>query len=282
MGTLQTLISAEDMAAFRNEFQQATVAFVPTMGALHEGHLTLCDLARQHADQVIVSIFVNPLQFGPGEDFGKYPRALRKDIQLLSERGVDAVFIPTVATVYPQNFQTRILNLEMANDLCGASRPGHFEGVLTVVVRLLNLVRPQCAVFGKKDYQQLKLIQQTVADLAMPIQVIGADLIRESDGLAMSSRNAYLDDEQRQQAVGIHLALVAADQVFQSGERRVEALQKSFMDVALEHGVEMEYCEIRCKESLRKFDGDVDAAAIMLVAGRIGKTRLIDNKELLV
>ena len=278
--SLQALIGIDEIAAFRTELNGARLAFVPTMGALHEGHLSLCDIARQHADVVLVSIFVNPLQFGPSEDFGKYPRGLKKDIELLRSRGVDAVFTPTVATIYPENFQTRVLNLEMANDLCGASRPGHFEGVLTVVVRLLNLVRPEVAVFGKKDYQQWRLIEQTVGDLAMPVKVIGADIVREPDGLAMSSRNSYLKDEQRQQAAGIYRALLAVDEKFKGGVKSIAELQEEFVRISVEAGIEPEYCEIRQQKTLQLFEGDVDAPAVVLVAGRVGETRLIDNKEL--
>jgi pantoate--beta-alanine ligase len=191
MTTPMTLISLSELTDVRNGWERegAKVVFVPTMGALHEGHMQLVRVARQHGSRVIVSIFVNPTQFGPNEDFAKYPRTLAADLELLAKEKVDAVFLPNAMSMYPDGFQTYVINKTMAKGLCGAVRPGHFEGVLTVVLKLFNLVRPHTAIFGKKDYQQWRLIERMVKDLHLPVMVLGQDTVRESDGLAMSSRN---------------------------------------------------------------------------------------------
>ncbi len=281
--TTRTLIGLEELQQFRAACKNDMVGFVPTMGALHDGHLSLVKLARKHAQKVIVSIFVNPLQFGPKEDFSKYPRMLKADVERLASVGVDAVFAPNVADMYPSDFQTRVLNVEMAADLCGASRPGHFEGVLTVVCRLLSLVAPHVAVFGKKDYQQYRLIQQMASDLALPVQILGGEIVRDPDGLAMSSRNAYLSAEERQQALALSKGLQAAATLFRDGERQPEVLLNScYQAISSETGIQPEYCELRDQKYLRAFAEEVDAPAVLLVAARVGSTRLIDNMELTV
>lgn len=251
------------------------------MGALHEGHLSLVALARQRADRVIASIFVNPLQFGPAEDFSRYPRTLKADLELLSTLEVEAVFVPNAATMYPEGFQTHVYNNDMAKDLCGASRKGHFEGVLTVVLKLFNLVRPHLAIFGKKDYQQWRLIERMVKDLALPLEVLGAETLRDPDGLAMSSRNRYLSDTERPLATRLFQGLTAAADAYKAGRRLPRELLDAFHNVAGGvPGIELEYAELRRRETLKPFQDKVDGPAVMLVAARVGTTRLIDNVEI--
>lgn len=251
------------------------------MGALHEGHLSLALAARTLADRVVVSVFVNPLQFGPSEDFSRYPRTLKADLDLLVPIGVDAVFVPNAAMMYPEGFQTTLHNSGMADDLDGRVRKGHFDGVLTVVLKLFNLVQPDVALFGKKDYQQWRLIERMVADLNLPVEVRGAETMREPDGLAMSSRNRYLSDTERPIAVRLSMGLKAARDLFKGGERSPAALIQAFDKVAGHtQGLALEYCEVRRQADLAPFDAKVDVPAVMLVAAKVGTTRLIDNMEM--
>lgn len=281
---IKTVISMEELTALRREWHQddKTVAFVPTMGALHDGHLGLVLKAKALADFVIVSIFVNPTQFGPNEDFERYPRSLKDDVAKLEIVGADGVFLPNTATIYPQPFQTFVYNKVLEDQLCGAFRPGHFEGVLTVVMKLLNMVQPNLAIFGKKDYQQWRLIETMVRDLNIPVKIIGSDTHREVDGLAMSSRNRYLDAEQRVKAAVLFRGLSAAKHAYDAGERAVPKLISACAElVEAVSDIKIEYVEIRAQIGLLPFaEGNIDSPAVLMLAIRLGDVRLIDNMEL--
>jgi pantoate--beta-alanine ligase len=256
------------------------IGFIPTMGALHAGHLSLVAAAQKTCSRTMVSIFVNPTQFGPGEDFSQYPRTFAQDRTLLEEIGCDAIFLPAKETIYPAGGETFVGVGSLDSMLCGASRPGHFQGVATVVTILFNLVRPHRAYFGVKDYQQFTLITQMVRDLAMPVEVIGVPIVREQDGLALSSRNRYLTAEERQQAPALYRALSAAQDLYRSGERDGSRLEGVARQVLAESGLDrVEYVEVRHAESLVKC-GPITVDPVMLIAARVGKTRLIDNMVL--
>ena len=257
-----------------------TIGFVPTMGYLHEGHLSLVDVARRRADLVVLSIYVNPTQFSAGEDLAEYPRDLRRDLELAGRRGVDVVFVPADQEMYPEP-QTIWVEPppELAGRLCGASRPTHFRGVLTVVAKLFGMVQPDLAVFGRKDYQQAVLIQRMVRELGLPIRIELAPIVRESDGIAMSSRNAYLDGEARSAARGLSQALRAVRQAFGSGERSVEQLCEVARERMEAAGVSVDYVEIVDPEDLSPVT-DAEPGSVCAVAGWVGATRLIDNATL--
>jgi len=262
-----------------------TVALVPTMGALHEGHLTLVREARKQADHVVVSIFVNPLQFGANEDLDKYPRQLERDCALLEAEGVDLVWAPTVEAMYPQGFATNISVTGVSDGLCGASRPGHFDGVATVVCKLFHQVLPDVALFGEKDWQQLAVIRRMARDLDLTSPnadaVLGVATVREEDGLAMSSRNAYLTAEQRLQAVTLPMAMKVAIAGIRNGEP-VAACIGHLKDALLAGGFSsVDYAELRDADSLAPLDSRGTAPMRLLVAARIGTTRLIDNMAVL-
>ncbi len=251
--------------------------FVPTMGALHEGHLSLIRQARTDNDLVIVSIFVNPTQFGAGEDLDKYPRPLERDLDLCEAQGADIVFTPQPQDIYPSGYQTYVDPGSLAEGLCGASRPGHFRGVATVVLKLLNITVPTRAYFGMKDYQQLRIIQRMVEDLDMPTQIVPMPTVREKDGLAMSSRNAYLSAEERVAAPVLIRALRHAAQIWAHGQRDVETLKKAALEViATEPLVRVDYVQALDPVTLRP---ELGPGTGLLLAGAIfiGKTRLIDN-----
>lgn len=280
--SLQTVVASSELVALRKSWQieGKRIAFIPTMGALHEGHLSLVRRGKELADKVIVSIFVNPTQFGPNEDFAKYPRTLQKDIDLLTELGVDIVFAPNAADIYPIGYQTFISNESMANALCGANRPGHFSGVLTVVNRLFHLVSPDVAIFGKKDYQQLKIIESMVRDFGFDLKIEGFDIVRESDGLAMSSRNVRLSSDERLQASQLYAALQKIQSAFEGGERnpsKLIAVAETCIDSKV---FSIDYIEIRDQEYLELFDEHIDKSAVCFIAARLGDVRLIDNMEL--
>jgi pantoate--beta-alanine ligase len=249
-----------------------TVALVPTMGALHTGHLELVRQAKLTGAVVVVSIFVNPLQFGKGEDLDAYPRTLDADLELLREAGVELAFVPTVSAMYPQGPRTTIHPGPLGSELEGASRPGHFAGMLTVVAKLFNIVGPNTAFFGEKDYQQLTLIRQMVADLNLDIRILGVPTVREQDGLALSSRNRYLDPEQREIATTLSAALVAGAHAAAGG---AEAILSTARDVLVQSPqIEVDYLEVRGADlgpAPERGDGR------LLVAARLGSTRLIDN-----
>jgi pantoate--beta-alanine ligase len=257
-----------------------TVAFVPTMGALHEGHLSLVKLARGVADVVIMSIFVNPLQFGPNEDYARYPRTLDADLAKAEAAGVDIVFTPSVAEIYPAGRQISLNAGAIGSVLEGAARPGHFDGVLTVVLKLLNIVRPDIAVFGRKDAQQLACIRRMVLDLNLDTDIVGAPIVREPDGLAMSSRNRFLSPAERASALSLHAALRAAELETTPAEalaaaERVLAKPVSTGEIALD------YVIIANSATMAAVPPDHRGPALAMVAATVGTTRLIDNTELI-
>lgn len=274
-----TLITAEDLRIWREQSRPQRLGFVPTMGALHEGHGSLIEAIREKCDQVIVSIFVNPLQFGPSEDFEKYPRTFKADLELLKKYKVKAVYVPNVVTMYANHFQTFISNNRMSQCLCGLSRPGHFDGVLTVVMKLFNLVKPDIVAFGKKDYQQWRLISRMVKDLDLEIEIVGCETRRELDGLAMSSRNRYLSADEREVASKISKGLFAAKKKYDSGERSTSKLLAQADENIKDTRISVEYLEIRERENLESVSEELRDPAVMLVAARLGQTRLIDNIE---
>ncbi|MBF0588810.1 MAG: pantoate--beta-alanine ligase [Magnetococcales bacterium] len=256
------------------------VGFVPTMGALHAGHLSLVREARKQCRRTIVSIFVNPTQFGPGEDFGHYPRTFEADRDLLEKAGCDAIFLPEVETIYPPGGQTVVAVEPLGSQLCGAARPGHFQGVATVVMILFNLVRPQVAYFGLKDYQQYTLIRQMVRDLAMPLEVVGVPTVRERDGLALSSRNRYLTEAERLQASALFRAMNRAQDHYRKGESDPRQLEQSAREVLLESGIDrIDYVAVREAETLQEREC-IETPPVILIAVRVGKARLIDNMVL--
>lgn len=251
------------------------------MGALHEGHLSLVKKAKENADVVIVSIFVNPTQFGPTEDFAKYPRTLANDLRLLEALDVDYVFAPTANEMYPGEFQTWVNNDDVSKQLCGLSRPSHFRGVCTIVLKLFNIIQPDFAIFGKKDYQQLSVLKTMARDLNLPVKIFGAEIVRNPDGLALSSRNKYLSDENRQTALLIYQSLHLVKEKFAKGERNVEELRNIFVEnIQPNELIELEYCEIRSQDFLSEFEDAIIAPSVMLVAVRLAGVRLIDNFEL--
>ena len=259
------------------------VGFVPTMGNLHAGHYSLVRLARAHADRVVASIFVNPTQFGPGEDYERYPRTPDADVAGLQAAGCDLAWMPAVDAMYPLGTAraVRVHVPGITDVLDGAHRPGHFDGVCTVVARLFNQVRPDVAVFGRKDYQQLAVIRHMVRDLAFPIEVLGADIVREDDGLARSSRNQYLSEEERAKAPAIHRALLAMRNAVQGGQGWREAESAAASQLQAE-GFEVDYAVVRtpllAEPPGAGAPGD-DGQRVALVAARLGRTRLIDNLE---
>jgi pantoate--beta-alanine ligase len=253
------------------------VGLVPTMGYLHEGHLRLVDEARRRAEAVVMSIFVNPLQFGPAEDLARYPRDLPRDRALAKTRGVDALFVPTEAVMYPPGSEIRVVPGPTAERWEGAARPGHFTGVLTVVAKLFHLVEPDVACFGRKDIQQATLVRQMVRDLDWPLDIAVVPTVREPDGLALSSRNAYLDADDRRRAVVLSGALGAAHESFLSGERRADALIALMRRVlSSEPTVSLEYLAVAEPSTLASVN-TVDEATVVALAARLGRTRLIDN-----
>ena len=256
------------------------VAFVPTMGNLHAGHISLIELARRHGDRFVASIFVNPMQFGPNEDFAHYPRTPSRDADMLAAAGCDLMFMPDVGEMYGagSTAPTRVEVPGISTTLCGEFRPGHFEGVATVVAKLFNIVQPDVAVFGEKDFQQLVVIRRMAADLCFPIAIIGAPTVREPDGLAMSSRNQYLDAQERAMAPAIHAALRTATGVIAAGATDYAAIELEGAAGLVARGFRVDYFAVR-----RRIDLSVPAAAdrelVVLAAARLGKARLIDNLQ---
>ena len=255
------------------------IVLVPTMGYLHKGHATLMKRGHRYGDIIVVSIFVNPIQFGPSEDLAKYPRDFQRDSSICEQEGVHYIFYPDAGTMYPEGFQTIIKVSNLEKGLCGDCRPGHFEGVATVVTKLFNIVKPHVAIFGEKDYQQLAVIKRMAVDLDMGIKIIGVPTVREPDGLAMSSRNVYLSAEERTIALILPRALREAARLFKAGERRTGILAGAALKVLNEtQGLSVEYIEVR--------GGDLSVVptlekdGVILAAIRVGKTRLIDNLEL--
>ena len=255
-----------------------TIGFVPTMGALHEGHLSLIHEARALCDTVVVSIFVNPTQFGPAEDFNSYPRDLTRDTSLMAEYNVDYVFAPTVEEIYPPGFSTYVTVEGLSDQLEGASRPGHFRGVSTVVAILLNIIKPDFVFFGQKDAQQAVLIKQMVRDLALPAEVVVVPIVREESGLAMSSRNGYLNSEERKSAAVLHQALSKARGAYDEGDhsatRLIELVRSTIEQEPL---ARVDYVSVNDADTFEKLDKIDERPALLSLAAFIGKTRLIDN-----
>ena len=257
-----------------------TVAFVPTMGALHAGHLALVADAARRCDHVVVSVFVNPTQFGPEEDFEAYPRRLEDDAEACEKAGVALLYTPTEEVMYPPGFSTFVQEELLAQPLCGRGRPGHFRGVCTVVTKLLNQVGPDVAIFGQKDAQQALVIRRVVRDLDQPVEVVVHPIVREEDGLALSSRNRYLSKAERQQALALRKSLDAIEAAFRGGVREAEALAAAGEDVLRDaEGVQLEYLEVLSSETLTPVVR-VDRVALVAVAAKVGPARLIDNTVL--
>ena len=259
------------------------VALVPTMGNLHDGHLSLINLAREHAERIVVSIFVNPTQFEPGADFENYPRTLATDKRKLKRASADVLFVPEVETMYPFGIEgaTIVSVPKYREDLCGAFRPGHFDGVTSVVARLFGLVMPDVAVFGEKDYQQQLLIRRMVEDLHGTIRIVTAPTVREDDGLAWSSRNQYLTEAERKSAPALYRALQQVALALESGNRAYAELERTAMTALKDAGFSPEYVSIRRTENLDPPDRDTDEL-VVLAAARLGKARLIDNVKVAV
>lgn len=258
-------------------------ALVPTMGFFHEGHLSLMREAGRQADKVIVTLFVNPTQFGPGEDLERYPRDLERDISLAEDSGADFLFTPLADSMYSLNHQTWIDVEKISQGLCGKSRPGHFRGVATVVAKLLNIVRPEIALFGKKDFQQLQIIKQMVKDLNMQVKIIGCPIVREPDGLAMSSRNKYLSGEERKTATVLFNALLMAEDMVKAGNCTVNDLKKSVTEYVLSYdNTKIDYIFIGEPDTLEPLSSEIQSEILLAMAVYIGNTRLLDNTLLKV
>ena len=256
------------------------IVLVPTMGFLHEGHLCLVRDARSRGDQVVVSIFVNPTQFGPGEDFAAYPRNFERDRRLLEAEGVDVLFHPSVDQIYPAGAQTFVEVEQLSLPLCGSVRPGHFRGVATIVAKLFNIIRPHVAIFGEKDYQQLQVICRMARDLSINVEIVGHPIVREADGLALSSRNAYLTSDERQAAVCLSRALCKAECLVRRGEASAAAIiHLVTKELQGEPLANVEYVKLCDAETLDEI-AEIRAPAVLALAVRIGKARLIDNRVL--
>ena len=277
---MQILTTAAGLqqAALQLRAEGRRIGFVPTMGNLHEGHLSLLRIARQRADIVIVSVFVNPTQFGPSEDFAAYPRTFEADRALCEQEGVDILFFPSVAEMYPDGASVSLVETALSRTLCGASRPGHFDGVCTVVAKLFNLALPHLAVFGEKDAQQLRVIRRMVRDLRFPVEIVPGPTCREPDGLARSSRNQYLTPAQRPQAAVLRRALDEAERLFANGERDPALLTAAMRAVlARAPDARIDYVSIVDDETLQPLSGPILRPALVALAVWIGQPRLIDN-----
>lgn len=256
-----------------------SIGFVPTMGYLHEGHMSLVKKAREENDAVVVSIFVNPTQFGPNEDFESYPRDLERDLRQLEIGRVDYVFAPSVDEMYPKNYSVYVDEIELSKYLCGARRPGHFRGVCTIVAKLFNIVKPTRAYFGQKDAQQFRVLKKMVENLNMDVQMVEMPIIREPDGLAMSSRNVYLNAEERKEATRLYKSLMLAKEMFENGERDVQKLKDAMYGILNHPLLKVDYVEIVDEETLVPVN-IIEKPAIVALAVFVGKARLIDNIKL--
>jgi pantoate--beta-alanine ligase len=277
MDIITTIVALREKLAARRRAGQA-IGFVPTMGYLHQGHLSLVSRSKADNDVTVVSIFVNPLQFGKNEDLEKYPRDLERDAALLREAGVDFLFAPSVTEMYPQPMQTVVDLPKLGSELEGEARPGHFAGVATVVTKLFNIVQPDAAYFGEKDYQQVTIIQKMVEDLAQPVRIVPVTTVRETDGLACSSRNVYLSKDERAAAVIVPKALAEAERLVRTGIRDVAALEARLLEfIRTEPLAEPEVVAIRDPRSLERIETVNDTALVLLYV-RFGKTKLLDNR----
>ncbi len=276
---MKTIKSPSEMQTTALELRQQgkSIALVPTMGYLHEGHLSLVRLARKHGDVVVVSIFVNPTQFGPGEDFSKYPRDFKRDEDRCRKAGVDFIFYPPAKDMYAPDHSVFVVEENLSRDLCGAARPGHFRGVATVVAKLFNLVLPHAAVFGEKDAQQLRIIERMVRDLDFPVHIVRGPTVREPDGLAMSSRNAYLSPDERKQALCLKRALDRAVELYRTGERDPKKIAAALgIIIAREPAAKIDYVKVVDDATLAPIAA-IERPALVALAVFVGKTRLIDN-----
>ena len=267
---------AEQVAEWRHHDDH--IALVPTMGNLHAGHLALVELAREHAERVVVSIFVNPTQFGEGEDYEAYPRTLERDKRRLTKTSADMIFAPSIETMYPFGLEmaTNVSVPGLTQNFCGATRPGHFDGVTTIVARLFAMVQPDVAVFGQKDYQQLLVLRHMAKDMSFPISIITGNTVREDEGLALSSRNRYLSEEERVQAPLLYETLTSVSGELQNGRRDFEELEAAALARLSDSGFDVDYFSIRRAQNLEVPDRDCDDL-VVLVAAKLGGTRLIDN-----
>lgn len=279
---MRIIDTIEEMQAVARSYKMEgkSIVFVPTMGFLHEGHASLLREGRKRGDILVLSIFVNPIQFGQNEDLDRYPRNLDGDCRIADQSGVDIIFTPTAAEMYPAGFQTSITVKQVSQPLCGASRPGHFDGVATVVTKLFNIVMPDVALFGCKDFQQLAVIKRMVADLSLPVNVVGMPIVREADGLAMSSRNVYLSAQERQSALCLIRSIRAVHAAYVAGERDVAVLRRLALEIInQEPAVQIDYLEF-CNSGTLDPVALADEDTLMALAVKVGKTRLIDNNML--
>jgi pantoate--beta-alanine ligase len=276
---MEIISDPQDMHARARQWrdQGLKVVLVPTMGFFHPGHLSLMEYGKTAGDRLVVSLFVNPAQFGPQEDLSRYPRDLDRDLRQAREAGVHCLYTPEAGAMYPPGYQTYVAVESLSQGLCGASRPGHFRGVATVVLKLLNRVAPQVAVFGEKDYQQLMVVKQMVADLDLPVAIVGRPIVREPDGLAMSSRNTYLNPAERAAALCLYRALLAARELVASGARRRDNILEAVRQIInAAPGADIDYAALVDPETLKGVEA-IDGEARLLLAVWINKTRLIDN-----
>lgn len=279
MQIIETVYAMRDWSE-RERREGRRIALVPTMGFLHEGHLSLVRDAKKRADRVVVSIFINPTQFAPGEDFATYPRDFERDCQLLETEKTDIVFHPALAAMYPDGAETYVEVEKLSRPLCGATRPGHFRGVATAVAKLFNVIRPHMAIFGQKDYQQLQVIRKMVRDLSMEVEILGHPIVREADGLAMSSRNAYLTPDERRAAVCLSRSLCKAERLARRGETSAQSLLSLVRaELAKEPLAHVEYVKLCDSETLIDIE-TIHRTALLALAVRFGKARLIDNRVL--
>ena len=276
---MQTINSIKEMQTFSNREmgEGKTIALVPTMGFFHPGHLSLMKEGRRLGDFLVVSIFVNPTQFGAGEDYEDYPRDMERDQKLAEETGVDVIFAPPVDEMYPADYQTCVNVEEVTRNLCGISRPAHFRGVTTVVCKLFSIVKPSFAIFGEKDFQQLVAIRQMVSDLNIDVKIVGMPIYREEDGLALSSRNKYLTPDERKAALCLFRSLMRAKELFRQGERKTEEILSEVMSIIkAEQLAEIDYVKICDVKTLKDIE-QINQETVLALAAKIGKTRLIDN-----
>jgi len=275
---LQIVNDVDEMKNISKEYEGKTVGFVPTMGFLHEGHLSLIKKARKDNDVTVVSIFVNPTQFGPNEDLDDYPRDLKRDSELLENEGVDYLFTPKVSDMYPKDFFTSIHVSHLGDHLCGYYRPGHFDGVVLVVNKLFNIVKPTRAYFGQKDAQQFRILRRMVEDLNMNVELVEMPIVREKDGLALSSRNTYLSPEERSDALALHRALEYATEALKSGRRDLHKIRIEAINLMRKYPhVRVQYFEIVDEKTLQPIS-EITSKVLIATAAFVGKTRLIDNE----
>ncbi|MDK2900201.1 MAG: pantoate--beta-alanine ligase [Thermosipho sp. (in: thermotogales)] len=275
---MKVIEKIEEMKKISKEILESkkAIGFVPTMGFLHEGHLSLVKAAKSENDITVVSIFVNPTQFGPNEDYNNYPRDLERDLSMLKDMEVDYVFVPSVEEMYPDSFSTYVEEIKLSRFLCGASRPGHFRGVCTVVTKLFNIVKPTRAYFGQKDAQQFRVLRRMVRDLNMDVELVEMPIVREPDGLALSSRNTYLNDEERKEAVRLYKSLLKAKELIESGEKDVEIIKNEMKKILTHPLLRIDYIEIVDEENLEPVE-KIDRRVIIAIAVFVGRARLIDN-----